>query len=112
MAITSTAFNSTAAGNINSPERIMAAGASGWDLATGQNWTAGAIAIPQPTNGVAGQAGLIRITAVPSSWPATGGTLKYTGGSAPVIASVPAVIPFYVQDASNVLLGTASEGIV
>ena len=111
MGITSTAFNSTDAGNISSPERTITAGAGNWDLANGQNWTVGAIAIPQPTNGVAGQCGLIRVTAAPTSWP-TGGALKFVSGAAPALTGFPAIIPFYVQDASNVLLGTPSEGIV
>jgi len=110
MAITSEAFNSTNTGSITSPERIISAGAGNFDLSTGQNWTVGAIDIPQPTSGVAGQSGLIRVTAAPTSWP-SGGALKYPGGSAPALTSFPAVIPFYVQDASNVLLGTPAEGI-
>lgn len=108
MAITSTAFTSTADGKISGPERTITAG--GWDLNDGQNWTVGTVAIPQPTNGTTGQVGLIRVTAAPTSWP-TGGALKFAGGSAPAISSFPAIVPFYVQDASNVLLGQPVEGI-
>ena len=49
-------------------------------------------------------------SAQPTSWP-VGGALKYPGGAAPVISSYPAVFPFYVVDANNVLLGYATEGV-
>jgi hypothetical protein len=84
--------------------------ASAWDLAQGNNWTVAAVVIPQPTNGVTGQSGTLTITAAPTSWPA-GGTLKYPGGSVPTIASYPAVVPFYVQSPTAVLLGNVTQGI-
>ena len=84
--------------------------ASAWDLSTGNNWTIAAIAIPQPTSGVAGQSGTITVTAAPTSWPA-GGALKYPGGSVPALSTFPAVIPYYVQSSSEVLIGNATEGI-
>lgn len=99
-----------ATGQINGIERTAVAGATGWDLSTGNNWTAGAIAIPQPINGVAGQSGTLIVTAPPVSWPANG-ALKYPEGTAPILAAYPAVIPFYVQNSTNVLLGYPTEGI-
>lgn len=107
MPIISEAFTSNDGGRIISPERTI--GAS-WDLSTGQYWTCGAIAIPQPTNGAQAQSGVIRLTAAPTSWP-SGGALKYAGGTAPAPTSFPAIVPFYVQDANNVLLGSPTEGI-
>lgn len=82
-----------------------------WDLSLGNFWTAAAVAIPQPTNGVAGQSGMLTLTAVPTSWPNASGTLKYTGGTAPVITQVPAVIPFFVQAPNSVLLGIPTQNI-
>ena len=79
-----------------------------FDLATGNHWTCGAITVPAPTNAAAGTSGLIRITAGPVVWNAV---FKFPGGTAPVIASFPAIVPFYVQDASNVLMGNVAEGI-
>jgi len=82
-----------------------------WDLSLGNFWTAGVIAVPQPTNGVTGQSGLLTLTAIPSSWPAAGGTLKYAGGTAPVITQTPAVVPFYVQSPTSVLLGAVTQDL-
>ena len=110
MPIISEAFTSGSDGQVSAPERTITAGAGNWDLTDGNFWTCGAIAIPQPTNGLTGQSGVIRLTAAPTSWP-SGGALKYAGGLAPAPAVFPAVIPFFVQDASNVLLGSATENI-
>ena len=57
-------------------ERTITAGA--FDLATGNLWTCGAIAIPNPTNGVAGQVGVIRVTAAPTSF---GNQWDFPGGA-------------------------------
>ena len=84
--------------------------ASTWDLAQGNNWTVASIAIPQPINGVTGQSGTLTITAAPTSWPASG-TLKYPAGTVPTITSYPAVVPFYVQSPTAVLLGNVTQGI-
>jgi hypothetical protein len=96
----------TATGTISNSERTITAGA--FDLATGNHWTCGAITVPAPTNAVAGTSGLIRITAGPVTWNAA---FKFPGGSAPTIASFPAVIPFYVQSSSVLLMGNVTEGI-
>ena len=82
-----------------------------WDLSLGNFWTADAIDIPQPINGVLGTSGLLRLTDAPISWP-LGGTLKYAGGTPPTPSTFPAVIPFYVEGPGSVLLGTAVDGIV
>lgn len=81
-----------------------------WDLSLGNNWTVGAIPIPQPTNGVTGQSGTLTMTQAPTSWP-SGGALKYPGGTAPSPSTFPAVAPFYVKSATEVLLGNVTEGI-
>ena len=57
-------------------ERTITTGA--FDLATGNLWTCGAIAIPNPTNGVAGQVGVIRVTAAPTSF---GSQWDFPGGA-------------------------------
>jgi hypothetical protein len=89
-----------------STERTITAGA--FDLATGNLWTCGAITVPNPTNAVAGQTGAIRITAGPVVWSSN---FKFPGGTAPTITTFPAVIPYYVQDSSTILMGYVSEGI-
>ena len=89
-----------------STERTITAGA--FDLATGNLWTVGAITVPNPTNAVAGQTGAIRITAGPVVWSAN---FKFPGGTAPTIATFPAIIPYYVQDSSTILMGNVVEGI-
>lgn len=87
-------------------ERTITAGA--FDLSTGNLWTVGAITVPNPTNAVSGQTGAIRITAGPVTWPSN---FKFPGGTAPTIATFPAVIPFYVQNATTILMGAVVEGI-
>jgi hypothetical protein len=87
-------------------ERTITAGA--FDLSTGNLWTCGAITVPNPTNAASGQTGAIRITAGPVVWSAN---FKFPGGAAPTIATFPAIIPYYVQDASTILMGNVVEGI-
>ena len=87
-------------------ERTITAGA--FDLSTGNLWTVGAITVPNPTNAAAGQTGAIRITAGPVVWSSN---FKFPSGTAPTIAAFPAIIPFYVQDASTILMGNVVEGI-
>jgi hypothetical protein len=96
----------TMTGTLETTERTITA--SAFDLSTGNHWTCGAITVPNPSNCVAGTSGLIRITAGPVVW---GSYFKFPSGSAPTIASFPAIIPFYVQSASVILLGNVSEGI-
>ena len=87
-------------------ERTITAGA--FDLATGNLWTVGAITVPNPTNAVAGQTGAIRVTAGPVVWSSN---FKFPGGTAPTIGTFPAIIPYYVQDSSTILMGNVVEGI-
>jgi hypothetical protein len=87
-------------------ERTITAGT--FDISTGNLWTVGAITVPNPTNAVSGQTGAIRITAGPVVW---SGNFKFPGGTPPTIATFPAIIPFYVQDASTILMGNVVEGI-
>jgi len=86
-------------------ERTITSGA--FDLATGNLWTVGAITVPNPTNAVAGQTGAIRITAGPVMWSSN---FKFPGGTAPTIATFPAVIPYYVSGSSTILMGNAVAG--
>ena len=94
-----TAFNGgEVTTSITTPERTITAGA--FDLSTGPYWTCGAIAIPNPTNAVSGMAGLIRVTAAPTSWDTNFST-------APTPTVFPSIIPFYVQSATSIRLGQA-----
>ena len=87
-------------------ERTITAGA--FDLATGNLWTCGAIAIPNPTNGVAGQVGVIRVTAAPTSF---GNQWDHPGGSYTAPTSFPALAPFFVTSSTQFLLGSWTEGV-
>lgn len=91
---------------VQTTERTVTAGA--FDLSTGNHWTCGAITVPAPTNATAGTSGLIRITSGPVVW---NSVFKFPGAAAPTISSFPSIIPFYVQDASNILMGNVAEGI-
>ena len=87
-------------------ERTITAGA--FDLATGNLWTCGAIAIPNPTNGVAGQVGVIRVTAAPTSF---GNQWDHPGGSYTAPTTFPAIAPFFVTSSTQFLLGSWTEGV-
>ena len=93
-------------GSVTATERTITAGA--FDLATGNFWTCGAIAIPNPTHAKAAMSGLIRLTAAPTGW---GGNFKHAGGSATAPTAFPAIVPFYVQSASVILVGKPVEGM-
>ena len=80
-----------------------------FDLSQGNMWTCGAITVPNPANATVGQSGLIRITAGPVVW---GANFKFPGAAAPTLTAFPAIIPYYVQGASTILMGNATEGIV
>jgi hypothetical protein len=77
-----------------------------FDLATANVWTAGAIAIPNPTNDTPGTGGLLVLSDAPTSW---GSAFKFAGGAPPAPAAFPAVLPFYVQAAGEVLMGHVTE---
>ena len=99
--------SATLAGTVNGTERTITAGAGNWDLATGNFWTCGNITIPSPTNAVAGTGGLIRVTAAPT-FPAE---CKFPGGTYTAPTAFPAIIPFYVQNSTTLLMGNWTEGI-
>tara|TARA_R100000329_G_scaffold145592_1_gene131288 strand:- start:439 stop:987 length:549 start_codon:yes stop_codon:yes gene_type:complete len=82
--------------------------ASAFDLSTGNLWTCGAIAIPNPDNGVAGQVGVIRVTAAPTSF---GDEWDHPGGSYTAPTSFPALAPFFVISDTQFLLGSWTEGV-
>jgi hypothetical protein len=82
--------------------------ASAFDLATGNLWTCGAIAIPNPTNGVAGQVGVIRVTAAPTSF---GNQWDHPGGAYTAPTTFPALAPFFVTSSTQFLLGSWTEGV-
>ena len=85
--------------SVTTPERQITAGS--FDISTGCFWTAGSIDIPNPTNCVAGMTGTIRFTGTPTSW---GSYFQFSDGVPPSPVP-PAIIAFYVQDASTILLG-------
>jgi hypothetical protein len=93
-------------GSIYGQERTI--GTSSFDLNTGNFWTCGAIAIPNPTNGVAGMSGLIRVTAAPTSF---GSNWDFPGGSYTAPTTFPAVAPFYCVNSTTFYLGNWTEGI-
>ena len=97
-------------GKLSVTPSAIAAGVGGWLLTTSNYWTVGALAFPLPTGLSAGQGGLIQMSAAPTSWPAGGGILKYTGGTAPAPTAFPAILPYY-SDGTNVYLGKATENI-
>jgi hypothetical protein len=82
--------------------------ASDFDLNDGNFFTCGAIAIPNPTNGVAGMSGLIRVTAAPTSF---GSNWDFPGGSYTAPTAFPAVAPFYVVSSTQFYLGNWTENI-
>ena len=93
-------------GSVTHTERTITAAA--FDLATGPYWTAAAIAIPNPTNAVAGMSGLIRLTAAPTGW---AGNFKHAGGAWKAPTAFPAIVPIYVAGAAQILVGKAVEGM-
>ena len=82
--------------------------ASSFDMSTGNFWTFGAIAVPNPTNQSAGMMGSLRVTAAPTSFAAN---WKFPGGSYTAPTSFPAVAPFFVQASGTILVGSWTEGI-
>ena len=87
-------------------ERTITANA--FDLATGNLWTCGAITIPNPTNGVPGQVGIIRVTAAPTGF---GDEWDHPGGQFTAPTSFPALAPFFVISSTQFLLGSWTEGV-
>jgi hypothetical protein len=94
-------------GGVSTPLQTITA--SAFDLTDGVNWTVGAVTVPNPTNGVAGMAGSIIVTAAPTGW---GANYKFpspdngvTDGTAPALANFPVVLPYIVQNPTTILIG-------
>ncbi len=94
-------------GGVSTPLQTITA--SAFDLTDGVNWTVGAVTVPNPTNGVAGMAGSIIVTAAPTGW---GANFKFpspdagvTDGTAPALANFPVVLPYIVQNPTTILIG-------
>lgn len=98
---------STIAATSKGTVRTIQAGTGGWDLATGNFWTVGAIAIPSPTNAAVGTSGIIYFSANPTSWPTEA---KFIGGNAFTVSTTPGMCSFYVQASNNILIGPLNEG--
>ena len=80
--------------------------ASAFNLRDGVSWTCGAIAVPNPTNTQPGMTGTILLTAQPTGWGASFKFPAEAGNTQPETNSYPAIVPYFVQDSSNILLGT------
>ena len=77
---------------------------SSWDLSSGPFFYFGGGAIPPFSNGVVGSSGLIRVNGAIDSWPSG---VSAASGTLPSPTAFPAIIPFYVDTASTVLVGDA-----
>lgn len=96
-------------GGVTATVRTIVAGATGFNLQAGNLWECGAIAVPNPTNEVAGMTGVIVFTAAPTAF---GSNFKFPNDEILDIQAFPAVVPFYVKGPSEILLGNAVEGII
>ena len=95
-------------GGVTATVRTIVAGASGFDLATGNLWDCAGISVPNPMNAVAGMTGVIVFSAAPTAF---GSNFKFPDGTPIAPAAFPAVAPFYVKGSSEILVGKAVEGI-
>ena len=92
-------------GNITGAVTSVEAEISGsWDLSDGPFFVFNGGAIPAFSNGVAGASGLIRVTAAIDSWPAG---VNPASGTAPAPLAYPAIIPYYVDSPTTVIVGDA-----
>ena len=98
-------FLPTAGGNMTGAvtSSEVAIAADSFDLSDGNFFSAGAIAVPNPTGGVVGQSGLIRFTAAPTSL----GDQLIQPANFNITAAC--IVPFYVQATDRVLLGNPVE---
>ena len=92
--------------SITTPERHVE-GADGFDLATGPYWYSSTGVIDNPSNAISGMTGTIRFTSDAVSF---GSNFQFPGGNAPAITA-PAIVAFYVQDATTILLGSPLNSI-
>ena len=76
-----------------------------WDLSAGPFFYCSGGAVPAFENGVAGASGLIRVGGAITSWPAG---VSAASGVLPTPTATPAIIPFYVDSASTVIVGDAT----
>ena len=76
-----------------------------WDLSAGPFFYCSGGAVPAFENGVAGASGLIRVGGAITSWPSG---VSAASGVLPTPTSTPAIIPFYVDSASTVIVGDAT----
>ena len=81
-----------------------------FDLSTGPYWfCAGGFQVPNPTEAVAGMAGLIRFDAAPTSWSAN---FKGPGGDMTAIEiKGTAIVPFFVNAADDIYIGWPTNEI-
>ena len=84
-----------------------------WNLDLGNMWTVGGTtAVPNPTNMEEGMSGIIVVTATTVTWPNVANqAIRYPADTPPNITTVPAVIPFYCDSDTTILLGTPTQGI-
>lgn len=97
------------AGAIRAKNVTAIANNTAFDIRSSNVYTAGAVQINNPggTSSAIGMSGLIVLSADPTwqnHW-------KHAGGSWTAPASFPAVVPFYVQAASVIYVGTPTGGI-
>lgn len=86
--------------SITTPERSIS---SGFDLSTGPYWYCSDGVVPNPTNAIAGMTGTIRFDVDAISFDSS---FKFVDGQVPTLTA-PAIIAFYVQDSTTILLGGA-----
>lgn len=91
-------------GAVTQTQRAVSSGS--FDLAEGNFWTCDAIDIPQPTNQVAGQSGAIIFSAAPTSWHED---FKFAESTEPELTTFPALVPYYVNAANQILVGPPSQ---
>ena len=78
---------------------------SSWNLDEGPFFYSNGGDLPSFANGVAGASGLIRVEGEITSWPSG---VSAATGTLPIPTTFPAIIPFYVDSASSVIVGDAS----
>ena len=91
--------------SITTPERTIAGIA--FDLSTGPYWYCSGGDVPNPQNAIAGMTGTIRFGGNPTSFASN---FQFPGGITPAITA-PAIVAFYVQDDTTILLGSPLNSI-
>ena len=95
-------------GSLTTPIRTLTDAA--FDLSTGPYWQcAGGFLVPNPTEAVAGMAGLIRFDAAPTAWSAN---FKGPGGDMTAIEiKGKSIVPFFVNAADDIYIGWPTNEI-